>query len=215
MEPTIKKRQREIFMEFLKTILSEETFKTLKDKLGEDLAKQVDEKLTEFKLDTGKEKFIPKVKFDELRESEKELKNQLAQRDKQLTDLQKVAEGSAELQLKIKELQESNAMTQKEWQNKLIEANKSFAYKTAIDSLAKEFKPKSLEDLERFLNKEQIQFNQKGEEFEITGLKEQIEGLKTNKAYLFEDTATGTGSPATNPTSDSSGTVASKVGRII
>lgn len=215
MEPTIKKRQRENFMEFLKTILSEETFKTLNEKLGEDLAKQVNEKLTEFKLDTGKEKFIPKAKFDEVREAEKELKAQLEERDKQLTTLNESAKGNADLQLKIKELQENNTKSQKEWQDKLIETNKKFAYKSTLDSLAKDYKPKSLEDLERFINKESLKFEQKGEEFEVAGFKEQLDALKGTKAYLFEETPAGTGSPANNPAGAPSGTMATKTGKII
>lgn len=48
-------------MKFLTKILSEETLSGLKEKLGEDLVKQVDAKLGEYSVDIAKEKLIPKA----------------------------------------------------------------------------------------------------------------------------------------------------------
>ena len=73
-------------MEFLKSLLSEETLKSLTDSLGEDLVKSINEKTTEFKIDVAKEKFIPKSKFDEANNLVKDYKAQIENRDKQLKE---------------------------------------------------------------------------------------------------------------------------------
>jgi dsDNA-specific endonuclease/ATPase MutS2 len=184
-------------MEFLKDILSEETFNMLKAKVGDELFKQIADKTADFKLDVAKEKFIPKHRFDEVRQSADDFKKQLEDRAKQLDELNKQASGNAELQLKIKELQEQNKQSQVEFNDKLTKTKQDYAYKNKLNELAKDYKPKNIEDLAHFLKSEQIKFAENGETYEVQGIKEQFDELKTSKAYLFEDaTPNGTGVPA-------------------
>ena len=69
----------------------------LKKLLGEDLYKQVQEKLgTEKKYFFDEGEFIPKGRFDEVNNQNKELKTSLSDRDNQLKDLGEKAKGNEE-----------------------------------------------------------------------------------------------------------------------
>lgn len=156
-------------MKFLKNILSEKTYDGLVEKLGEDLVKQINEKAEDFKIDVAEEKFIPKSKFDEVNNQAKDYKEQLVDRDKQLTELQKSAKGNEELTKQIESLQEDNKKKIEEYETKLKEREKEFQIETSvIQSGAKNVKAvKALLDPEK----------------DIT---EQLDALKKSDAYLFE-----------------------------
>ena len=63
--------------------------------------------------------FIPKIRFDEINNSNKDLKQQLADRDKQLEDLKKLTGDNEELKNQIKQMQDSNKNKIAEYENKL------------------------------------------------------------------------------------------------
>ena len=69
-------------------MLSEETLNELKGKLGEDLTKQINDKLGDYAINPGKEKLIPKAVYDEDKAS---LRAQIEDRDKQLGELKKTS----------------------------------------------------------------------------------------------------------------------------
>ena len=190
--PTAITRQGEI-MEFLKQILSEETFKEVEALLGEELAQQVSEKTAEFKLDIAKEKFIPKTKFDELNEERKTLKEQIAERDNQLNELSTKAKGNAELELKIKELQEANSTTQAEYEKRLKETSQNYVFKEALHK----FTPRNIKALEALIDRAKIEYDvdESGSIKGVKGLEEQVEELKKTDAYLFSQVQSGTGTP--------------------
>lgn len=73
-------------MKFLTELLSEKTLNEIKTVLGEDLIKQVDEKLGDYKINVAEEKLIPKVVFDT---DKSNLRKQLEERDTQLAELKK------------------------------------------------------------------------------------------------------------------------------
>lgn len=63
--------------------------------------------------------FIPKVRFDEVNETKKELEQQIKDRDEQLKELQKKVKGNEELEKTIKELQEANRATKEQYEAKI------------------------------------------------------------------------------------------------
>jgi len=175
-------------MNFLQKMLSTETMKELSDKLGEELVKQINDKVGDYQVDPAKEKFIPKAVFDE---DKKALKDQIAERDNQLKELGEKAKGNAEMELQIKNLQDSNKQAETEYQAKLKETQQGYGFKEALNT----FKPKNMKALEGLIDKSKLTFAEDGKV--ASGLKEQIEALKTSDAYLFEGPAvpSGTGNP--------------------
>jgi hypothetical protein len=141
-------------MEFLKGILSEDTYTKLSAQLGEELTKQVGDKLKDFAVDLKAEKVIPKSVFDGEREKAKSLKEQLIERDSQLTELQKQVKGNADFELKIKELQETNTKTAADYENKIKELSQTHAFREALNG----YKPKNSKALEALIDKTKLTF---------------------------------------------------------
>lgn len=190
--PTAITRQGDI-MEFLKKLLSEDTLKELNTLLGEELVNQINEKTGNFAIDVAKEKFIPKDRFDSEREEIKSLKEQITERDNQLNELSTKVKGNADLELKIKELQEANANAQTEYAEKLKETSQNYAFKEALHK----FTPRNLKALEALIDKSTITYeaDDAGSIKGVKGLDEQIEALKKSDSYLFEQAQSGTGTP--------------------
>jgi hypothetical protein len=81
-------------MKFLEKILSEETIKSLKEKIGEDLFNQVSEKASDFEINLEEQKMIPYNRFKEVNDQSKDLKSQIESRDKQLKELEEKTKGN-------------------------------------------------------------------------------------------------------------------------
>lgn len=183
-------------MKFLTKILSEETLNELKEKLGEDLVKQVDAKIGDYSIDVAKEKLIPKAVYDadkeKLKQHNTELSDQLKARDQQLTELGEKAKGNTELELQIKNLQEANVKSTEQYQAKIKELSQSYGLKEALGS----FKPKNVISLEALIDKSKLEYDDNGKV--VKGLNEQIDEIKKSDSYLFGETIpSGTGHPQT------------------
>lgn len=163
----------------LEQLLSAETVKTVKELLGEELAAQLDGKLKNFEIDTGREMLIPKNVYDSEREKTKGYAEQLAERDKQIEALQKSAGDSDTIKEELKRLQESNAQTKSDFENKLKAAERAYALK---DVLKNTYKARDTESVMPHLNNETILFS----DGKFTGLDEQIKALQKDKSYLFD-----------------------------
>lgn len=164
-------------MDFLKNILSEKTYKTLVEKLGDDLVKQINEKTTDFTVDIAEEKFIPKAKFDEERKTVKDLTDQIKARDTQLAELKKTATGNEELTAKIKELEEANQKVREEHAKQLLERERDYAIETALMKSG----AKNTKAVRAILDATKIEYK----DGKLNGLDDQIETLKKSDAYLF------------------------------
>lgn len=164
-------------MDFLKNILSEKTYKTLVEKLGDDLVKQINEKTTDFTVDIAEEKFIPKAKFDEERKTVKDLTDQIKARDTQLAELKKTATGNEELTAKIKELEETNQKVREEHAKQLLERERDYAIETALMKSG----AKNTKAVRAILDATKIEYK----DGKLNGLDDQIETLKKSDAYLF------------------------------
>lgn len=167
-------------MEFLKNILSEKTYKTLTEKLGEELVKSINEKTQDFKIDVAEEKFIPKTKFDEVNNQLKDYKTQIEERDNQLKELADKAKGNENLEKKIQELQAQNEKTRTELEAKLSAREKEFAIKEGLRN--PELKIKYPDLVYKVLDLEKVEIK----DGQVVGLKEQVEPLKETYKDLFD-----------------------------
>lgn len=174
------------FMEKLKELLGEELFKQVEAKLG-----------TEKKYFFGEGEFIPKGRFDEVNNQNKELKTSLAERDTQLADLGEKAKGHEELTKKINELTETNKKLSEEYEAKIAAREREYA----IDGELSKIGAKNLKAVKALLDNEKIVVK----DGQIVGLNEQIETIKKSDAYLFNETQPTPPGKGGNPLNPPSG----------
>lgn len=119
--------------------------------------------------------FIPKNRFDEVNESNKTLKTQIADRDKQLEELKKV--DAAGLNAKIAELQEENKKAKQTHDAQINEMRRDYA----IESALREAKAKNIKAVRALLNLDEITID--GEK--INGIDKQIKALTESEETKF------------------------------
>lgn len=178
-------------MEFLKQHLTPELYQSLETALkGNDKIKLTN-------LADGE--FVSKAKFDAELGKVTDLTTQIADRDKQITELGKMSGINEELKGKITELESANKTSNEEWKNKLAKQAFDFALSSELKDT---YKAKDIVSVMPHLKTDAITFA----DGKFTGLSEQMTELTKNKAYLFGDSgADGTGAPATPPTPDGGG----------
>jgi hypothetical protein len=163
----------------------------LKELLGDLYTDEIAKKAGDVKLiilDEGK--YIPVDKFNVKLDEIKQLKEQVDDYKKQLKDLEKKAQGNADLQQTIQELRAENEKKDTEYQSKIAEQAK----RHAIESAIKDAQGKNIKAISALLDIEKITVDDKG----ITGLSDQLKQIKESDAYLFgEDKIVGT-PPADN-----------------
>lgn len=137
------------------------------------------ELVTTIMEDTKDTNYIPKERFDEVNNSLKELKGQLADRDKQLKDLGDKAKGNEELSKQIADLQEANKKTVGDYEAKI----KNMTLDNAIKSKLKDSKAKYEDLLMSKFDREKLKLKEDGS---IEGLDEQLNSLKEGYTDLFE-----------------------------
>ena len=180
-------------MKVLAKLLSEETNAAIDAALGAELVAQVDDLLKGITIDTAKEKLIPKATFDAERQKVSDYQAQIAERDKQLETLKSGVKDNEALSAQIRELQKANETTAKEYATKLAAAERDYALK---DALKNTYKARDVLSVMPHLKQDTIVFK----DGVFTGLKEQIEALSKDKAFLFEDPVLpGTNAPAVPP----------------
>ncbi len=189
-------------MKILAKLLSDETNAAIDAALGKELSAQVDDLLKGITIDTAKEKLIPKATFDAERQKVADYQAQIAERDKQLETLKSGAKDNEALSAQIKELQKANETAAKEYADKLAATERDYALK---DALKNTYKARDVLSVMPHLNQDTIIFKDGA----FTGLKEQMEALSRDKAFLFEtDTVPfGTNAPVVPPNQGGGGNV--------
>lgn len=179
----------------------------LKEILGEELYKQVTEKLGDKKVMIDDGNFIPKSRFNEVNEAKKELEKQIVDRDKQLKDLSSKAQGNEELTKQIEQLQLSNKQTQDDYENKIA----SIQFDYALDSALAGAKCKNSKALKALLDMDNIKY----QEGKLEGLESQLEGLKKEASYLFdiENNPGGSGFNPGKDTNNKGESIGSRLGK--
>lgn len=153
---------------------------SLQDLLGEELYKQVTEKLGDQKIAIVSDgSYIPKAKFDEKLNEAKEYKKQLEERDKQLQELGEKAKGNEELTAQIEELKKQNETTKQEYEQKLQQQ----AFDHVLENSLAGVKVKNVKAVKALLDFDTIKLD--GDK--LKGLDEQISKLKESDSYLFEE----------------------------
>lgn len=132
-------------------------------------------------------KMIPKSRLDEKIAEVNDYKQQLADRDTQLTELQSKATGNEELQEQIQALQQQNEQAKTEYQQQLQQKEFDFALTEALRD-AKAKNPKAVKAL---LDTETVKFV----DGKLIGLGEQLTALKTSDDYLFTSDKLKGGTP--------------------
>lgn len=122
--------------------------------------------------------FVPKHRFDEVNEAKKQLAEQLAERDNQLSQLKKAAGDNEELRKQIESLQNENKEREKEYQGRLRDMAITTAIKLAVAGEAHD--PDLVASL---IDKTKIEVDEQGNV--KTGLDDQIKALREAKSFLF------------------------------
>lgn len=150
----------------------------LKEVIGEDLFKTIAEKLQgkDYFFGEGKE-YIPKTRFDEVNDANKELKNQIASRDSQLTELQKSAKGNEELTKQIADLQTANQKAKEDYDAKVLQLQKDYT----LESVLSKSGAKNANALKGMLDLSKCEFK----DGSYKGLDEQIAQIKKDNDWLF------------------------------
>lgn len=158
----------------------------LKDILGEELHQQVTAAL-KGKAKDGKDlelavtndgSFLPKAKFDDLNTEVKGLREQLAQRDKDIAELKKSTGDNEALKTQIKDL-ETKYQKDTEALNGQI---KEMQFSNALELALTGNKARNAKAVKALLNLDEVKY----EDGKITGLDGQLEALKAEHSYLFE-----------------------------
>lgn len=106
-------------------------------------------------------------------------KQGVSDRDAQLKDLKEKSGDNDELKQQIAELQKSNKQSAEKYENDLANVKKDSAIKLAL----RDSKAKDSDLVLKSLDMDNIKL---GDDGKLTGLKEQIEGLKESHDYLFD-----------------------------
>lgn len=142
------------------------------------------ELVTKIMEDTKDANYIPKERFDEVNNSLKELKGQLADRDEQLKDLGDKVKGNEELSKQIADLQEANKKTVGDYEAKI----RNMTLDSEIKLKLKESKAKYEDLLMSKFDREKLKIKEDGS---IEGLDEQLTYLKEGYKDLFEQPLSG------------------------
>lgn len=124
--------------------------------------------------------YVTKARFNELNESKKSLAEQITERDKQLKDLKKSVGDNEDLRKQIEDLQKAN----KEQKDAFDNQTKALRLDTAI-KLAVADSAQDADIVSGLIDKNKLIL---GEDGKVTGLAEQVEALKKDKAFLFKGT---------------------------
>lgn len=157
----------------------------LRELLGEELYKQVTEKLGDkHKVAIVSDgNWIPKQKFDDLNEEKKQYKAQVDDLNKQLGALQKELKDNEEASKSIEALKEQIKVKEDE----LAATRKQNAIKLEVLKAG----PNDVADILPHIKADVVSVAEDGT---ITGLAEQIKALQEGKPYLFKtDAPAGTG----------------------
>lgn len=122
--------------------------------------------------------YIPKSRFNEVNEKNKDLAAQIADRDKQLTTLKKAVGDNEQLKAQIEELQKANKEQKEAADARFKDLQMDSAIKLALGDSAQD-----LDIVSGLIKRDAIVL---GEDGKVSGLKEQVETLMKEKPFLFK-----------------------------
>lgn len=140
-----------------------------------------DEQIDKVMAEHGKTVNSMKEKADKVETLESQIedyKQQLEERDNQLNDLSEKAKGNEELLSQINELKQQNEQTKTEYEEKLQKQ----AFEHKLESTLAAAKVKNVKAVKALLDLDSIKLD--GDK--LLGLDDQLNNLKENESYLFE-----------------------------
>lgn len=123
-------------------------------------------------------KYVEKTKFEEVKQAKKQLETDVKDRDTQLETLKKSAGDNATLKQQIEQLQNDNKKKDEEYQAELKDLKLTNAIKLAITDSAQD-----IDLVTGLIDKSKLILSEDGK---VTGLDEQVTGLKESKSFLFK-----------------------------
>lgn len=132
----------------------------------------VDEVLA--KIEEGKKDMVPRSRLNDKNEEIKELKAEIENRDKQISDLEKTVKGNEDLEKQIQDLKAENESWAQKYQQTQIDAAIKLAAKDARDPA----------DVLAFIKKDDLKLEDDGT---VKGLDDALKELRESKPYLFDE----------------------------
>jgi hypothetical protein len=129
-------------------------------------------------MDSLNGNYVTKVRFNEVNEENKTLKQSVADRDKQLEDLKKSSGDNAELKKQIEDLQQQNADQKKAHDAELAQLKLD----NAIDAALTAAGAKNTKAVRAVADLSGVKLDKDGK---LTGLDEQLAAVQKSDAYLF------------------------------
>lgn len=123
--------------------------------------------------------FIPKARFDEVNTAKKKAEDDLKDRDKQLDDLKKSVGDSTTLQDQITKLQDENKKAAEKHAAEMKEMKINSAIQSAVKDDAHD-----PDVILKLLDKTKLTL---GDDGKLSGLDEQIKGLRDSSPFLFAE----------------------------
>lgn len=150
-------------------------------KLG--VAEDVADKVVEAHRDSIDGNYVTKSRFNEVNEENKTLTQQVKDRDTQLVDLGDKVKDNEELTTEIERLKEENESKSTEYQKELDKLKvKHSAERQILD-----YKARDLTSVLAHVDLSEAGLNDDGT---VQGLKDKLDALKEEKAFLFEEEET-------------------------
>lgn len=152
--------------------------KWLKDLLKTKGIEITDEALADVQKEIPKY-FMPKSEYNSKLEEIKGLSAQITERDKQLETLKNGADGNEALKNQIKELQKSNKTAKEQFEKEI----NGLKFNGALELALSKTGAKNTKALKGLLDMDKISY----ENDNLIGFNEQIETIKAENAFLFDD----------------------------
>lgn len=138
-----------------------------------------DDQINFVMAENGKDVNTSNDKVNSLTSERDGLKQQITDRDSQLSDLKKSTKDNDELQAQLKQLQDDNKATKTKYQNQLAAQEKGFK----IEGALRDAKAKNVKAVLSLIDTDKIQVAKDGS---LSGLTDQIDAVKKSDSYLFE-----------------------------
>lgn len=158
------------------------------------LSEEISEKVLGIHKDTLKD-FIPKHRFDEVTAEKTNLTSQLSAANTQIEQLKKFEGTNQELTAKIEKYQQDATAKETQYKESLAKMAKTNLIRVSL--LSSDKRPYDVDIVSSLIDVEKVVLDGKSEKI-VSGLDEQLEQLKKDKAFLFSPGA-GNPNPKGNP----------------